>query len=99
MHEQVERLIALVQEKVPDVKVDVDQPDDRLRPWWINFSAGRELVVVEYRPTSDGFGVSDAAGEGYGVGPDKVVWSVEGAVEEVIKLIGDLTFLRRKKAE
>ena len=84
-HPDVDRFLAGVIEKLPEVVTALDPPDDPDGPLFIDLASRGNEAIVEWRP-GQGFGVSKPS-DGYGEGPDEVFTDVEGAVSRTLELL------------
>jgi DNA-binding XRE family transcriptional regulator len=66
----MDRFLHLLQERVPEAKLELDRPEQGGGTWWLDVSSGKRALTVEWTP-SMGFGVSSLPSEGFGEGPDE----------------------------
>ncbi len=74
--------------RFPDLVVEIDEPDNKRGPWFLDVQRGNDALplVVEWRPDR-GFGVSTAEAGDYGSGPDEVYTDTKAAYDRVVRLI------------
>ena len=83
---RIDRLIALLQARVPGSSVQVDAPSRASGNWFVNIDADGQALVVEFRPKL-GFGLSSTPSDGYGEGPDEFLADEEAVVDRVAALL------------
>jgi hypothetical protein len=87
----IQSLIEILQAQDPDLRLELDRPENPRAPWWLDIMRGDRRVVVEWRP-GRGFGVSltDRSDPLSGLfsGPDEVFEDLEAAAHHVLELLG-----------
>jgi DNA-binding XRE family transcriptional regulator len=83
---QVDKLVQLLREGVPGVRVDVDAPSKVTGSWFIDVSKGEQSLVIEYRPKL-GFGITSTPTDGYGEGPHEFRGGAKEAAKRVVGLL------------
>jgi DNA-binding XRE family transcriptional regulator len=85
MEKTIEHLKRLLGEVLPQCRIDIDAPDQSIGNWWIDVTAGKKRITLEYRKER-GFGVfhDDA---GFGEGPAEIYRTPERAAQRVAQLL------------
>jgi DNA-binding XRE family transcriptional regulator len=83
---QIEKLTALLRERLPDSSVEVDAPARPSGSWFVDVSADGQSLVIELRPKL-GFGMSSTPGDGYGEGADEFYPDAVAAADRAADLI------------
>lgn len=83
---RIEQLTGLLRDRLPTSIVEVDAPARASGAWFVNVDADDRSFVIEFRPRI-GFGISSAAGEGYGEGADEFFPDAEGVVDRIAALV------------
>jgi DNA-binding XRE family transcriptional regulator len=87
---RIEKMVALLRDRLPGVRLEVDVPARASGTWFIDLRTGDQSLVVEFRPKL-GFGISSTPSEGYGEGVDEFFPETEAAVERIVELIRSRT--------
>ena len=80
--QQVDRLIQLVRERLPEAFIEVDAPVRASGAWFVDIAAEGQSLVVELRPKL-GFGLSSPGGAAFGEGPDERMQSEEAVAQRI----------------
>lgn len=85
MAKDLQHFEALLREKLPNLRVNLDAPDSHSGSWWVDVRMGKKHLALEYRPRK-GFGVfhKDA---GYGEGPSETYRTAALAARRVMQLL------------
>jgi hypothetical protein len=83
--EHIQHLVGLLQQNLPEVTVDIDEPINPKACYWLDIEYHNRLLVVQYQP-GQGFGIF-AEDAGYGEGPYATCAHPEQASTAIVQIL------------